>query len=84
MIKILFLAANPNDSDPLRLGEEVRAIGERLRLANLRDEFVFVREWAVKMTDLQAVLRLRNRPLIVDFSGHGSRVGEIVLEDRWA
>ena len=81
MIKILFLAANPNDSDPLRLGEEVRAIGERLRLANLRDEFVFVREWAVKMTDLQAVLCATGR-LFVHFSGHGSRVGEIVLEDR--
>jgi hypothetical protein len=40
MIKILFLAANPKDTDPLRLGEEVRAIKERLRLADQRDQFV--------------------------------------------
>ena len=40
MIKILFLAANPKDTGPLRLGEAVRGIKERLRLAKLRDEFV--------------------------------------------
>ncbi len=81
MIEILFLAANPDDSDPLRLGEEVRAIRERLRLANVRDEFVVVQEWAVRVTDLPGVL-LRHRPHIVHFSGHGSRVGEIILEDQ--
>jgi len=40
MIKILFLAANPKYTDRLRLDEDVRAIKERLRLADLRDPFV--------------------------------------------
>ncbi len=80
MIKILFLAANPKDTDRLRLDEEVRAIKERLRLADLRDQFVVEQELAVRVTDLQGFL-LRHKPHIVHFSGHGSNAGEIVLED---
>jgi hypothetical protein len=80
-IKILFLAANPKGTDSLRLGEEIREIKGRLRLADLRDEFVVEQEWAVRVTDLQDHL-LRHQPHIVHFSGHGSRAGEIILEDR--
>lgn len=36
MIKILFLAANPTDTDRLRLDEEVRAIDEALRESEQR------------------------------------------------
>src|SRR4051794_2973475 len=80
MIRILFLAANPKDTIALRLGEEVREIKERLRLADLRDEFVLEQEHAVRVTDLQAHL-LHHRPHVVHFSGHGSRTGRIILED---
>ncbi len=81
MIKILFLAANPKDTESLRLGEEVREIKERLRLADLRDEFEVEQEWALRVSDLQDHL-LRHQPEIVHFSGHGSRTGQIVLEGR--
>jgi hypothetical protein len=74
MIRILFLAANPKDTDPLQLGEGVRAIRERLRLADLRDQFVIEQEWAVRVTDLQGFL-LQHRPQIAHFSGHGSQAG---------
>ncbi len=80
MIKILFLAANPKDTNPLRLGEESRAIKERLRLADLRDQFTFVEEHAVRVSDLQGHL-LHHRPHIVHFSGHGSKTGKIILEN---
>jgi len=81
MIKVLFLAANPKDTDsPRRLGEEVRAIKEKLELSNLRDQFSVEQEWAVRVADLQGHL-LHHRPHIVHFSGHGSKAGEIVLED---
>jgi hypothetical protein len=80
MIKILFLAANPKDTDRLRLDEEVRAIKERLRLADLRDQFVVEQEHAVRVTNLQGYM-LQHRPNIVHFSGHGSRAGEIIVED---
>jgi len=80
MIKILFLAANPKDTNPLRLGEESRAIKERLRLTDLRDQFVFEQEHAVRVTDLQGHL-LHHQPQIVHFSGHGSKTGKIILEN---
>lgn len=65
----------------MRLGEEVREIRERLRLAERRDDFVVEQEWAVRVTDLQAHL-LRHQPHIVHFSGHGSKAGQIILEDH--
>jgi len=81
MVRILFLAANPKHTNPLRLGEEARAIKERLRLADLREQFIFEQEDAVQVTDLQRHL-LHHQPHIVHFSGHGSRNGEIILEDN--
>ena len=80
MIKILFLAGNPKDTNSLRLDEEVRAIRERLRLSDLRDQFAVEQEWAVRVTDLQGLL-LQHQPHVVHFSGHGSQAGEIILED---
>jgi hypothetical protein len=79
-IKILFLAANPRDTDPLQLDEEVRAIDHALRQAAFRERFVFVQHWAVRQSDLQELL-LRHQPEIVHFSGHGSPAGEIILQD---
>ncbi len=81
MINILFLAANPKDTDSLRLGEELRSIKEKLQLAKLRDEFVVEQEWAVRVTDLQGHL-LRHQPHIVHFSAHGSKTGRLMLEDQ--
>jgi hypothetical protein len=40
--KILILAANPKDSTPLRLEQEVRAIDEALMMAKQRDRFELV------------------------------------------
>lgn len=80
-IKILFLAANPLDTVPLRLDYEVRAIDQALRLAEFRDLFEIRQHWAVRASDLQGLL-MRYSPTIVHFSGHGSRSGEIILEDN--
>lgn len=77
-IKILFLAANPRDTDRLRLDEEARAIRERLRISTYGEKFVIEQEWAVCVSDLQTHL-LRHQPHIVHISGHGSPIGEIVL-----
>jgi len=79
-IKILFLAANPKDTDRLRLDEEVRAIQEALRQSEFRDVYDFRQEWAVRISDLQEHL-LRHQPHIVHFSGHGSASNGIILED---
>jgi len=80
-VKVLFLAANPKDTDPLRLDEEIRSIDLALQQAEFRDIFDIKQHWAVRVTDLQGYL-LRHQPDIVHFSGHGSAVSEILLEDN--
>lgn len=79
-VRVLFLAANPRDTNALQLGVEVRTIAERLREAAYRDRLELEQEWAVRITDLSRAL-LDHRPHIVHFSGHGSALGAIVLED---
>lgn len=80
MIKILFLAANPSDTTRLRVDEESRAIDQALRQAEFR-AFAIEKHFAVRVADLQGFL-LRHQPDIVHFSGHGSSMGEILLEDN--
>lgn len=80
-MRILFLAANPTDTDQLRLAVEMRTIDERLRLAEFRDRFELVQHWAVRAGDLSEFL-LRHQPHIVHFAGHGNKAGKIVLEDE--
>lgn len=81
MIRILFLAANPLDTNRLRLDEEMRAIDHALRQGDYRDQFDIRSHWAVRISDLQELL-LRHQPDIVHFSGHGSNSSEIILQDE--
>jgi hypothetical protein len=78
-IKLLFLAANAKDSAPLRLGEEVREIEEKLGYTPHRDSFELISQWAVRPRDLVTAL-MKYQPTIVHFSGHGKTDG-IILED---
>ncbi|MGH1364717.1 MAG: CHAT domain-containing protein [Calditrichia bacterium] len=82
--KILVLAAQPIDQDPLRIAEEIREIEEGLRRANRRDEFELVTRMAVRTTDLRRAI-LDEEPNIVHFSGHGMRSenkSAVLLEDE--
>ena len=79
-IRILFLTANPTNTNRLRLDEESRAIDQALRRAEFRDRFELDQFQAVRVGDLQDCL-LRFKPHIVHFSGHGSEAGEILLQD---
>ena len=79
-IRILFLAANPIDTEPRRLNAEMRAIDRALRAAEYRDRFQIEQQWALRIGDLQEAL-LRYQPDIVHFSGYGTDTSEIVLED---
>lgn len=79
--KILILAANPKNSTPLRLDQEVRDIDEGLTRAKQRDRFAMEQKWAVRPRDVQrAILDLA--PQIVHFSGHGVGEGGLALEDE--
>lgn len=77
---ILVLAANPLESERLRLDAEVRAIDERLRQGEAGGRFELRQQWAVRSGDLVAAL-LRHRPAIVHFAGHGDADGALIVED---
>ena len=77
---ILFLAANPKGTRPLRLDEEVKRIEQGLDRAKKRDQFKMVQKWAVTDDDLRRAL-LDNDPEIVHFSGHGSGADGLAFED---
>lgn len=77
-MKILVLAANPIDTPPLRLDEEVREIDEGLRRSRHRERFIITHRWAVRIRDLRRAM-LDENPQIVHFSGHGD-LGGLALE----
>lgn len=78
--KILVMAANPEYEAQLRLGAEIREIEAGLRAASRRDSFQLVQRLAVRPRDLQQAL-VGEKPQIAHFCGHGSRQGDLVLED---
>jgi hypothetical protein len=80
-VKVLFLAANPSGTNPLKLDEEIRAVNEKIRSSDYRDFLSLVSVWAVRPDDLLQSLN-EHKPQIVHFSGHGSRIGEIILADK--
>lgn len=79
-ITVLFMAANPVDTSALRLDEEVRTIQEKIRLSEYRDSINFETRWAVRSSDILQAINETN-PTIVHFSGHGSKNGDLVLEN---
>lgn len=81
MKKILILSANPKDTSPLRLGEEVREIETALERAKNRDKFNIISKWAVRIDDLRRTL-LDYKPNIVHFCGHGAGIEGLALEDN--
>ncbi len=81
--KILFLSANPKNTDKLRLEEEVREIEEGLKRSCYGDQFNLISKWAVRSRDFYRYM-LDIQPQIVHFSGHGGGEHGIVLEDETA
>lgn len=79
--KILILAANPKNTNQLRLDEEVREIQEGLQRSLSRDQFDIVSRWAVRPRDLRRAL-LEYKPQIVHYCGHGFGAEGLVLENN--
>lgn len=78
---ILVLAANPKNTPPLRLDQEVREIDNGLQRAQNRDEFTLKQKWAVRPVDVRRAM-LDYKPNIVHFCGHGSGEEGIAFEDE--
>ena len=68
---VLFLAANPVMVPALRLGEECRAIEDKIRAARFRDQLRFHSRWAARPDDLLQALN-EDTPSVLHFSGHGT------------
>ena len=79
-LTILVLAANPLDSERLRLDAEVRALDAALRQGAAGGRFDLRQQWAVRSGDLVDAL-LRHRPVILHFAGHGDADGNLIVED---
>jgi hypothetical protein len=81
VIRVLFLAANPLDTDAIQVGREFREIQRKVLLAEGRPRLALQSAWAVRPDDLLQALN-EFEPDIVHFSGHGvNGTGELVLED---
>jgi CHAT domain len=80
-LKILFLAANPVDTDRLDLEEELRSIENELRAVKYRDKISFIAKHAVRADDLVRLIR-SERPNVIHFSGHGSTDGIVLRDER--
>lgn len=79
-IKILFLAANPENTSTLRLDKELREIESSLLNSSKREKFEIKFKNAVRVKDLQDGL-LEFVPDFVHFSGHGSKEGIILMDN---
>jgi len=78
-VRVLFLASCPSGVPPLRLDQEIKAIQEALRMSKNGERFEVEQSWATGDRELQDSL-LRYAPDVVHLSAHGSRTGQILLE----
>lgn len=80
-IKVVFIAASPEDEDldRIRPDREAREIQRRVRESQERDSIDFEIRPATQVTDLIQILS-ETRPHVVHFAGHGSEAA-LVFED---
>lgn len=79
-VRSVLFAANPLDTDRLRLDVEIREIMAKVQESKYRDVIEILPMLAARPQDVQQALN-RYRPQIVHFSGHGNG-SEIILEDE--
>jgi hypothetical protein len=65
---VLFIAANPVDTDRRTLAEQARAIHLELMRAGRRDCFEFETRWAAQPLDLLHEM-VKHKPTVVHFCG---------------
>ena len=81
-VRVLLFSANPAGTGALKLDEEVREIRKRVQAAAHRDLIQIEFAPAARPSDLLEEMN-RHEPHVVQFSGHGSQEGGIlVCDDR--
>jgi hypothetical protein len=82
-VKVLILAANPPDTEPLRIDQEIREIQGSIRSGKDRDNIEVGIRLAVRPADISQAL-LDEEPRLVHFAGHGGGPdGSIAAEDDY-
>jgi hypothetical protein len=81
VITILYLAANPIDSERLRSDRELREIQDIMRDGKGSDRFRLVSVFAARVQDIAAAVK-SNNPQIVHFAGHAYQGGLIIEDER--
>ncbi len=79
--RILILAANPKNTSPLRLDQEIREIENGLQRSSKRDSFLLKYQLASRPIDVRRAM-LDFKPNIVHFCGHGAGENGLALEDE--
>ncbi|MCA9685805.1 MAG: SIR2 family protein [Myxococcales bacterium] len=80
VISVLFLAANPSDTDPLRIDRELRVIREAIERGRHRGALDLDIRTAATVHDLRRAM-LEKDYAIIHISGHGESEG-LILEDE--
>lgn len=81
LIRIVVVSANPGDTFPLKLQEELKLITQAINNGEYRARFAQPDIcYAAQFSDLLEAL-VRVRPHIVHFAGHGDDQGSVVLQD---
>jgi hypothetical protein len=81
ILSVLFLAAEPSDEARIRVAAEYRAIDEELRQSRYRDRINLLKpRLASRPADINRAVQ-EHRPDIIHFSGHGTGLAGIYLED---
>ena len=80
-IRVLYLTANPNETAPLQLQDEIRDVKAAIAAGVRRETIEMTPETGVRIRELQHLID-GSQPDIVHFSGHGREShGQIVLLD---
>jgi hypothetical protein len=81
MITILFLSANPAQTDKLNLSKEVNEIDKEIRFAAGKEIFKIEQYHDISISEIRKQL-LNYSPQVVHFSGHGSPRSELVFSNE--
>ena len=82
-VKVLILAANPPDTEALRIDQEIHEIQKTIRSGKDRDDIEVSIHLAVGPADISQAL-LDDEPRLVHFAGHGGDPnGSIVAENDY-
>lgn len=78
---VLFLSANPEGTEPLRLQKEFKAVNDEWQKANNKNQFDVRQLHQVEAGDFDQQVH-QHKPFVVHFAGHGDEYGVVISDPR--